>query len=71
MHETLVFLVLAILMTALYELLGLHWLQIPWTPLALVCTAVAFLIGFQNKAAYGRAWGARKIWGGIVNTSHT
>ena len=70
-HETLVFLALATLMTALYELLGLHWLQIPWTPLALVGTAVAFLIGFQNNAAYGRAWEARKIWGGIVNTSRT
>lgn len=38
---------------------------------ALVGTAVAFLIGFQNNAAYGRIWEARKIWGGIVNTSRT
>jgi putative membrane protein len=29
------------------------------------------LIGFQNNAAYGRAWEARKIWGGIVNESRT
>jgi putative membrane protein len=54
---------------ALYHLLGLKWLQIPWTPVALIGTAVAFLIGFQNNAAYGRIWEARKIWGGIVNAS--
>lgn len=70
-HETLLFLMLAIATTALYEVAGCHWLQIPWTPIALIGTAVAFLIGFQNNAAYGRAWEARKIWGGIVNTSRT
>lgn len=70
-HETLVFLVLAILVTGLYEVAGFRWMQIPWTPIALVGTAVAFLIGFQNNAAYGRAWEARKVWGGIVNSSRT
>ena len=39
--------------------------------MALIGTAVAFIIGFQNNAAYGRIWEARKIWGGIVNTSRT
>ncbi|MEM7315345.1 MAG: bestrophin family ion channel, partial [Planctomycetota bacterium] len=54
-----------------YELCGLTWLRVPWTPIALIGTAVAFLIGFQNNAAYGRAWEARKIWGGIVNASRS
>ena len=70
-HETLVFFVIAIVATCLYELVGLHWLHIPWALLALIGTAVAFLIGFQNNAAYGRAWEARKVWGGIVNNSRT
>ena len=70
-HEILVFLFFATVVTALYTLGGLHWLHIPWTPIALVGTAVAFLIGFQNNAAYGRAWEARKIWGGIINSSRT
>ncbi|MEM7456100.1 MAG: bestrophin family ion channel [Planctomycetota bacterium] len=70
-QETLLFLIYAVVVTCLYELAGWHWMQIPWTPLALVGTAVAFLIGFQNNAAYGRAWEARKIWGGIVNASRT
>ena len=30
---------------------------------------MAFVLGFQNNSAYGRIWEARKIWGGIVNTS--
>ena len=30
-----------------------------------------FIIGFQNNAAYDRIWEARKIWGGIVNSSRT
>ncbi len=37
--------------------------------MAIIGTAVAFLVGFQNNAAYGRIWEARKIWGGIVNNS--
>ena len=39
--------------------------------MALIGTAVAFVIGFQNNSAYGRIWEARMIWGGIVNTSRT
>ncbi len=70
-QETLYFLILAGAFAALHELAGFTWLQLPWTPVALVGTAVAFLIGFQNNAAYGRAWEARKIWGGIVNESRT
>ena len=69
--ELFYFLVIATVIAVLYELAGLKWLQLPWTPVALIGTAVAFLIGFQNNAAYGRAWEARKIWGGIVNESRT
>ena len=57
--------------TILYELLDIKWLQVPLAPVALVGTAVAFMIGFQNNAAYDRIWEARKIWGGIVNTSRS
>lgn len=69
--ETLLFLGIIIACVAGYEFLDLTWLKIPWTPLALIGTAVAFVIGFQNNSAYGRIWEARKIWGGIVNTSRT
>ncbi|MDC8003723.1 bestrophin family ion channel [Aureisphaera galaxeae] len=69
--STLLFFIISASVVGLYHVLDLHWLKIPWTPLALIGTAVAFVIGFQNNSAYGRIWEARKIWGGIVNTSRT
>jgi len=70
-REIFIFLFVALIPLLLYEVAGLTWLRLPWTPIALIGTAVAFLIGFQNNAAYGRAWEARKIWGGIVNESRS
>ena len=69
--ETLLFILIISIWVALFYFFDLRWLRIPWTPLALIGTAVAFVIGFQNNSAYGRIWEARKIWGGIVNTSRT
>ncbi|MGK0385926.1 MAG: putative membrane protein [Patiriisocius sp.] len=69
--ETLLFFLIITAVVAAYYFFDLTWLKIPWTPLALIGTAVAFVIGFQNNAAYDRIWEARKIWGGIVNTSRT
>ncbi len=69
--ETLLFIAIITVCVAAYYFLDLAWIKIPWTPLALIGTAVAFVIGFQNNSAYGRIWEARKIWGGIVNTSRT
>jgi putative membrane protein len=69
--ETLLFILIIVIWGSAYYFLDLEWLRIPWTPLALIGTAVAFVIGFQNNAVYGRIWEARKIWGGIVNTSRT
>ncbi len=70
-RELIFFIVLAVIATILFELFNIKWLQIPFTPVGLVGTAVAFMIGFQNNAAYDRIWEARKIWGGIVNNSRT
>ena len=69
--ETFMFFIIISFWVALFYFFDLDWLKIPWTPLALIGTAVAFVIGFQNNASYGRIWEARKIWGGIVNTSRT
>jgi len=69
--ELLFFFILVIIITVLYELLNIKWLQIPLTPVGLIGTAVAFMIAFQNNAAYDRIWEARKIWGGIVNASRS
>ncbi len=70
-REIIFFFIFATLVTVLYEVLNIKWLQVPLTPVGLIGTAVAFMVGFQNNAAYDRIWEARKIWGGIVNTSRT
>jgi ion channel-forming bestrophin family protein len=50
----------------------LHFeLSLPWQPIGVIGTAVAFYLGFKNSASYDRTWEARKNWGGIVNNSRT
>ena len=70
-HDIIKFLILAMIPVILYEVFDLKWLHLPWLPIALIGTAVAFVVGFQNNAAYDRIWEARKIWGGIVNASRS
>ena len=65
------FLIISTIPVLLFEVFGLTFLQLPWLPIALVGTAVAFIAGFKNNASYDRLWEARKIWGGIVNTSRS
>ncbi|MFK7970672.1 MAG: bestrophin family protein [Bacteroidia bacterium] len=57
------------LVALLYKYAGLGWLSIPWLPLSVIGTAVAFYVGFKNSQAYDRMWEARKIWGAIINSS--
>lgn len=38
---------------------------------AVMGTALAFFIGFNNNQAYDRWWEARKIWGALVNDSRS
>jgi putative membrane protein len=62
---------IATLSTAAYTWLGWRWLAVPWLPIALLGTAVAFVVGFKNNASYDRLWEARRVWGAIVNASRT
>lgn len=57
--------------TSCFVLLDWKWLAIPWLPIALLGTAVAFVVGFKNNASYDRMWDARKAWGAIVNASRS
>ena len=68
-HDTVVLLAIALVPVVIYQVFDQKWLHLPWLPIAVVGTAVAFIISFQNNATYDRVWEARKIWGGIVNTS--
>ncbi|WP_075342250.1 bestrophin family protein [Tenacibaculum agarivorans] len=63
------FVLMSTIPVVLYEILDWKWLHLPWLPIGLVGTALAFIIGFKNNASYGRLWEARKIYGGIVNAS--
>ncbi len=55
--------------TCIHEFFHYKWMSIPWLPLSIIGTAVAFYVGFKNNQAYDRLWEARKIWGAIVNSS--
>jgi len=57
------------LITCIYHYTHSEWLNIPWLPLSVMGTTVAFYLGFKNNQAYDRLWEARKIWGAIVNSS--
>lgn len=52
-----------------YQLGNLKWLGIPWTVVALLGTATAFIVGFKNIQTYNRTWEARQIWGDIISGS--
>jgi putative membrane protein len=62
---------LATIPTFFYQVLQWKWIALPWLPIAVIGTAVSFMIGFKNNASYDRAWEARQIWGAIVNASRS
>uniref|UniRef100_UPI003B3AC7BB bestrophin family ion channel n=1 Tax=Spirosoma sp. TaxID=1899569 RepID=UPI003B3AC7BB len=57
------------LVTVLYDFTRWKWMAIPWLPISVIGTAVAFYVGFKNNQAYDRLWEGRKIWGAIINSS--
>lgn len=58
-----------LLVSTVYYFTRWEFMTIPWLPLSLIGTAVAFYVGFKNNQSYDRVWEARKIWGAIVNNS--
>ncbi|MBK6574066.1 MAG: hypothetical protein KA251_01930 [Saprospiraceae bacterium] len=64
-------LVIGIIPTFLYQYMGFKWIAIPWTVVALLGTATAFIVGFKNTQTYSRTWEARQIWGSILNSSRS
>ncbi|WP_088844219.1 bestrophin family protein [Hymenobacter gelipurpurascens] len=67
----LLFTLYSVVVCFVYGPLRLHSVSIPWQPVSLLGTAVAFYIGFKNNGSYERFWEGRKLWGGIVNSSRT
>ena len=65
------FIIIGVVPVFMFKGLGLYWLHLPWLPIGVVGTAVAFIVSFKNNASYDRLWEARKIYGGIVNGSRS
>ena len=63
--------VLGIIPTVLYQVFDLKWLSIPWTVVALLGTATAFIVAFRNLQTYNRTWEARQIWGATMSASRS
>jgi len=63
-------LLLAAIPTVLYAA-GITFIALPWQPIAIMGTAVAFIVGFKNNASYNRMWEARQIYGSIINDSRS
>ena len=55
----------------LYYTMEWTFISLAIEPLSIIGIAVSFYLGFKNSQSYDRFWEARKIWGGIVNTSKT
>ena len=68
-RTTAVLFLLSLIPILLYHFLGWQWVAIPWTVIALLGTATAFIVGFKNTQTYNRTWEARQIWGALLNTS--
>jgi putative membrane protein len=69
--DLVVFFFISLVPVVLFDVFNWEWLHLPWLPIGLLGTALAFIQGFKNNASYDRLWEARKIWGGIVNESRT
>ncbi|RBP46245.1 putative membrane protein [Roseimicrobium gellanilyticum] len=61
--------VMGVVPVVLYQMADLKWLGIPWTVVALLGTATAFIVGFKNSQTYSRIWEARQVWGDILSSS--
>lgn len=69
--DLIIFFFISLIPVVLFDVFDWKWLHLPWLPIGLLGTALAFIQGFKNNASYDRLWEARKIWGGIVNDSRT
>ncbi|RZL87496.1 MAG: multidrug transporter [Variovorax sp.] len=68
-REIYVLLALGVVPVCLYELAQWRWLTVPWTVVALIGTATAFIVSFKNTQTYARTVEAQQVWTGILNSS--
>lgn len=68
-RSVLFFLLYSTAICTLYVWAGWQFLALPFVPIGVIGTAVAFYVGFKNNSSYDRLWEGRRIWGSLVNTS--
>lgn len=68
-RELYLLLAMGIVPVCLYELADWHWLSIPWTVVALIGTATALIVSFNNTQTYARTVEAQQVWTAILNSS--
>ncbi|KGQ19789.1 Membrane protein-like protein [Lysobacter dokdonensis DS-58] len=66
-----VLIVLGTVPVLLYEVAGLHFLQLPFAIIFLLGTTVALSAGFKNLQTYGRMQEAQVLWASIGSASRT
>ncbi len=59
----------SIIVWSVHYFFELKALMMNFTPIGVLGSALAIFIAFRNNSAYGRWWEARKLWGGVVNSS--
>ena len=64
-----VLIILGVVPVVAYQIGNAKWVGIPWTVVALLGTATAFIVGFKNLQTYNRTWEARQIWGDLISGS--
>lgn len=62
-------LLLGLVPVCLYHILGIKWIAIPWSVIAMLGTATAFILGFKNNLSYSRSLEAQEIWTSILSNS--
>lgn len=70
-NQITVYLVWGAMVVSLYYFANWKFLSIPFLPVSLVGTALAFFLGFKSNASYDRLYEARKNYGSIVNDSRS
>lgn len=71
LKDIVIIIALTAIPTIAYEIFGWRFLAVSWQPIAILGTALAFIVGFKNNASYGRIWEARQIYGAIINNSRS
>lgn len=64
-------LLLGFIPVCLYHIFGIKWVAIPWSVIAMLGTATAFILGFKNNLSYSRSLEALNVWTSIVSNSRS